>query len=128
MGREEHCKQITLVCACSVSPSPAHGVCALPVYTAEALGCSAGDCLRLALGCMHFPDLATQVQVLGYSAKAQTWLDLRFVPFPGLGSSGDQALGERSHCGLSPPLSPLLGFLGVQPAHLLMLAVSLLGS
>ena len=58
MGREEHCKQITLVCACSVSPSPAHGVCALPVYTAEALGCSAGDCLRLALGCMHFSGLS----------------------------------------------------------------------
>ena len=26
----------------------------------------------------------------------QTWLGLHFVPFPGLSSSGDQVLGERS--------------------------------
>ena len=36
----------------------------------------------------------TQVQVLGYSTKAQTQLGLRFVPFPVLSSSGDQVLGE----------------------------------
>ena len=35
--------------------APIHGVCAFPVYTAQALGCSAGNCLRRALGCMHFP-------------------------------------------------------------------------
>ena len=29
--------------------------------------------------------------------KAQTWLGLRLMPFPGLSSSGDQVLGERSH-------------------------------
>ena len=38
-----------------------------------------------------------QVQVLGYSTKAQTWLGLRFVPFLGPSSSGDQVLGEHSH-------------------------------
>ena len=37
---------------------PAHGVCAFPVYIAQALGCSAGNCLRRALGCMHFPGLS----------------------------------------------------------------------
>ena len=37
--------------------APAHGMCAFPVYTAQALGCSAGNCLRPALGCMHFPGL-----------------------------------------------------------------------
>ena len=37
---------------------PAHGVCAFPVYTAQALGCSAGNCLWWALGCMHFPGLS----------------------------------------------------------------------
>ena len=37
---------------------PAHEVCAFPVYTAQALGCSAGNCLRRALGCMHFPGLS----------------------------------------------------------------------
>ena len=42
----------------------------------------------------------TQVQVLGYSTKAQTQLAcvlcLRFVPFPCLRSSGNQVLGEHT--------------------------------
>ena len=38
--------------------APAHSVCAFSVYTAQALGCSAGNCQRLALGCMHFPGLS----------------------------------------------------------------------
>ena len=37
---------------------PTHGVCAFPVYTASALGCSAGNYLRLALGCIHLPGLS----------------------------------------------------------------------
>ena len=53
------------------------------------------------------------------SPETQTRLGLRFVPFPGLSSSGDQGFGERGHCDLSPPPSLPLGFLGVQPAHLL---------
>ena len=32
-----------------------------------------------------------------YSTKAQTWLCLCFVPFPGLSSSGDQVLGKHGH-------------------------------
>ena len=38
--------------------APAYGICAFPVYTASALGCSAGNCLRPALGCMHIPGLS----------------------------------------------------------------------
>ena len=38
--------------------APAHSVCAFPVYTAQALGCSAGNCLMWALGCVHFPGLS----------------------------------------------------------------------
>ena len=38
--------------------APAHGECAFPVYTDQAVGCSAGNCLRWALGCMHFPGLS----------------------------------------------------------------------
>ena len=38
--------------------APSHGMCAFPVYTVQALGCSAGNCLRQALGCMHFPGLS----------------------------------------------------------------------
>ena len=38
--------------------APTHGVFAFPAYTAQALGCSAGNCLRPSLGCMHFPGLS----------------------------------------------------------------------
>ena len=53
---------ITGMCGeCSVSHhtefAPAHGMCAFPVYPAQALGYSAGNCLWWALGCMHFPGL-----------------------------------------------------------------------
>ena len=46
-------------------------------------------------------------------------MGLRFMPFPGPSSSGDQVFGEHSRCDLLPPPSLPLGFLGVQPAHLL---------
>ena len=52
-------------------------------------------------------------------SEAQTRLGLRFVPFPGLSSSGDQVFCEHGRCNLSLPLSLPLGFLGVQLAHLL---------
>ena len=45
-------------------------------------------------------------------------MGLHFVPFPGLNSSGDDVFGERGRCDLLPPLSLLLGFLGVQLVHL----------
>ena len=48
---------------------PAHGVCAFPIYTAQALGCSGGNCLKLALGGMHFPGLSRSGSV--------TWVVLR---------------------------------------------------
>ena len=44
-------------------------------------------------------------------------MGLSFVPFPGPSSSGDEVFGERGRCDLSPLLSLLLGFLGVQPAR-----------
>ena len=75
---------------------PHYGVCAFPVYTAQALGCSARNCLMRALGCMHSPQ-AAQVQVLGYSTKVQAWLGLCFLPIPGASSSGDQVIGKRCH-------------------------------
>ena len=86
---------VCLHCLSHTGFAPAHGVCAFPVYTAQALGCSAGNYLRRALDCMHFPGLSCSGSVLGYSTEAQTWLGLRFVPFPGPSSSGDQVLGER---------------------------------
>ena len=38
--------------------APTHGMCSFPVCTAQTLGCSARNCLRWALGCVHFPGLS----------------------------------------------------------------------
>jgi len=38
--------------------APAHDVCAFPVYAAQAVDCSARNCLGWALGCMYFPGLS----------------------------------------------------------------------
>ena len=58
-------------------------------------GCSAGNCLRWALGCMPFPGLSLSGSGSRVLHKG-TDLGLRFVPIPGFSSSGDQVLGERS--------------------------------
>ena len=79
--------------------APAHGMCAFPVYTAQALGCSAGNYLMRTLVYMHFPGLSHSGSGSWVLHKAQTWLGLRFVTVPGPSSSGDQAL-----CALSCPL------------------------
>ena len=45
------------------------------------------------------PDIEGNGNPLQYSCldtKAQTWLGLSFVPFPGPSSSGNQVLGERT--------------------------------
>ena len=106
-------------CPSHTGPAPVHGAYAFPAHTAQALGCSAGNCPRLALGCMHLPGLScsgsgTQVVLRGTDSDG-----LLFVPFPGPSSSGDEVFGEHGHCDLSPLLSLLLGFLCVQLAHLL---------
>ena len=46
---------VCLQCLCHTGPAPAHGVCSLPAHTAQALGCSAGNHPRLALGCLYLP-------------------------------------------------------------------------
>ena len=42
-------------CLSHTGPAPVHGACSLPTHTAQALGCSARNHLRLALGCLHLP-------------------------------------------------------------------------
>ena len=54
------------------------------------------DSYDLNVGACTSQVYTTQVQVLGYSTKAQTQLGLGFVPFPSPISSGDQVLGEHS--------------------------------
>ena len=78
--------QITLACARSVSATlgmPLH-----TAHTAQALGCFAGNPLRLALGCVRLPGLSgsgsgTQVVFRGADSVGSV-----FVPFPGPSSSG----------------------------------------
>ena len=56
VGREEHCKQISLACVgCAHSVwttlgLAAHGVCAFPVYTSQAPGCSVGEMSKVGPG------------------------------------------------------------------------------
>ena len=85
VGREGRCKQITLACAHNVSATL--GLPLLTAHTAQALGCSSGNRLRPALGCMHLglSCLGSGTQVV---LRVQTRLGLLFVPFPGPSSSG----------------------------------------
>ena len=53
-----------------------------------------GNCPKQTLCFTHFPGLSCSGSGLGYSTRAQTWLGVRFVPFPGLNISGHQVLGE----------------------------------
>ena len=101
MGREEHCKQISLVCVGS-----ARSVWATLGLPHSRRVCFPGlHCLGSRLLCRGIvyggPRVActsqiyaAHVQVLGYSIKAQTQLGLHFVPFLGPSSLGDQVLGE----------------------------------
>ena len=64
VGREEHCKQISLACVGSAHSvwttlglSQVTAACAFPVYTAQASACSAGHCPKWALHFVHFPGL-----------------------------------------------------------------------
>ena len=104
MGREEHCKQISLLCVGS-----AHSISAtlgLPPLMACLLSWSILLRLKVALpGTLWsrpwvvctFQVFAAQVQVLEYSTNAQTPLSLSFVSLPGPSSSGGQVLGKHSH-------------------------------
>ena len=65
MGREEHCKPVSLACVGSARSvwttlglPQLTATCASWVYTAQAPGCSAGHCPKRALCFMHFPSLS----------------------------------------------------------------------
>ena len=101
VGREGHCRQITPACVCSVSallstgPAPAHGACTLPANTAQALGCSAENCLRPALGCMHFPGLSRSSSGTRVVLRGADSVGPAFCALPGTSSSGDEVFGEH---------------------------------
>ena len=103
MGREEHCKQISLACVGSArSVWTTLGLpqltvaCAFQVYTAQAPGCSAGLLSKVdpAFHALSRSKLL-RFQFLG-NRKGTDSVGHVFVPFPGLCSSGDQVLGEST--------------------------------
>ena len=55
MGREEHCKQISLARVGSFCSAPTHCVCAFMVYTSQALGCSAKELSEVGPGLHALP-------------------------------------------------------------------------
>ena len=75
-------------CLSHTGPAPAHGTCALPAHTVQALGCSTGKHPRPALGCMHLPGLSCSSSGTQVVPRGTDWLGLRFGPFPGPSSSG----------------------------------------
>ena len=95
-------------CLSHTGSAPAQGACVLPAHTAQALGCSAGTSRGQPWASCTSQVYAAQVQALGQSCV----LCPSQVP-------AAQVFGERSHCALSPPPSLPLGFLAVQPAHIL---------
>ena len=107
-----------------------HGVCAFPVYTAQALDCSAGNCLMLALGCMHSPGLSCSGSGSQALHKGIDLVGPAFCAHP----RSEQLrwpgawwalLPPVEGCNLSPPHSQLLSFPGVQWACLLKCALCL---
>ena len=125
MGRERRCRQISL-CVGSTHSVPATlglppltGVCAFPVYTAQAPGCSIWNGPCIACG--------SSFRVLHKSADS---VGPAFCDFPGRSSSGSQELDERTLPGCSAP-SPLGLRSQPQFPHMLvgfMRFVSVLGS
>ena len=106
-------------CLSHTGPALAHGACALPAHTAQALGCSARNRPRPALSCMHLPGLSHSGSGTRVVLRGADSVGPAFVPFPGPSSSGDEVFGECGRCDLSPPPSLPLGFLGVQLVQLL---------
>ena len=62
-------------CLSHTGSAPVDGACSLPAHAAQALGCSAGNHLWPALGCLHFPGprcsgLGTRVVLRGADSRA----------------------------------------------------------
>ena len=112
MGREGHCKQITLACARSVSATRG-----FPCSRCVCFPCL--HCLGSRLLCWELSEAGPGLYALSrskplrfrFSGTLQRcslgWAFWHFVPFPGPSSSGDQVLGECSHPQLKAATYPL---------------------
>ena len=89
MGREEHCKQISLACvgsACSVWTTLGlpqfTAACAFRVYTTQVPECPAGHYPKQALHFMHFPGLSLSGSRSWVLRKGTDSVRLAFFAFP----------------------------------------------
>ncbi|CAI9176404.1 unnamed protein product [Rangifer tarandus platyrhynchus] len=71
-------------------------MCAFPVYTAQAPDCSQGNCLRWALGCMHFPGLSRSGSGSRVLHKDTDSVGPALSALPRSEQLRDQVLGERT--------------------------------
>ena len=98
MGREEPCHQISQACAHSDAATqglpPLTCVSAFMVYTAQTLGCSAGNCVMRTLGCAHFPGLSRSGSGSRVLHKGADLLGPAFCARPRSEQLSDQVPGE----------------------------------
>ena len=110
--------------------APAQGVCAFPVYTAQAPGCSARNCLNRALGCVHFPGLSRSGSGSRVLHEGADSVGPAFCAFPRseqLRRPGAWQEHSPQVCGASyHVLSQPFGFLGAQREHCLRCALCFL--
>ena len=110
----------------------AHSMCAFMVYSFQALGCCARNCLRQALGCIHFPGLSHSGSGSQVLHKGTDSVGPALCPSQVRTAQATRclasALSPGVWCVLSPPRSQLLGFLGAQLDSYLRCAVFPLGS
>ena len=96
---------------------PVRGVCAVPVYTAQAPSCSGGELSKAGPGCMHFPGLS-RFRFSGTPQRHKlSWacvLCLSQVLATQATRCLASALSPGGRCILPPSPCQLLGFLGVQ--------------
>ena len=137
VGKEEHCKQISLACvgsALSVWATlglPPLGVCAFPVYTAQAPGCSAGELSKVGPGLRAHPrSTPLRFRFLGTPQRHRLGWACALCPSQVREAQETRCLvnahSQVGRCILSPPLSQSLGFLGAQREHHLRCAMCLL--
>ena len=132
VGKEGHCKEIPLGCVEVLTVDGPHWVCHSPkwhVLSGSTLlrlqAALQGHCPKWELCFMHFPGLSHSG--LGYSTRAQTWMDCVFCVLPRSENSGDQLLGEWTipggPCIISTAWSRPLSFSGVLQEHSLRCAM-----
>ena len=110
--------------------APVHGVCAFPVYTAQAPGCSAGELSKAGPGLCTLP----RSKLLGFrflGTPQRHRLSWACILCPSQVQAAQvtrclaSALSPGGWCVILPPQSQLLSFLGAPQEHRLRCAVCL---